>query len=172
MPPLFQHMNRPLPLNQVSVTILDDPQVNAANAGGGKFYVTTGLLQRASDDNLRGVLAHEIAHADLGHVAKQETLGIGLDLGAILLEQILPGSSVITPIAGQLLANAYSRSEESAADEHSVTILRRAGYDGKATMVNMLTWIAQTEGGEGGGGGFLSTHPATADRVRAIQRLP
>ena len=70
MTPLIQHMNHPLPMNQVRVGILEDPQINAANAGGGEFYITTGLLERASDDQLRGVLAHEVAHADLGHVAK------------------------------------------------------------------------------------------------------
>jgi predicted Zn-dependent protease len=37
-------------LNQVRVGIMDDPRVNAASAGGGEFYVTTGLLQKANDD--------------------------------------------------------------------------------------------------------------------------
>jgi predicted Zn-dependent protease len=52
------------------VAVIDDPSINAANAGGGEFYVTTGLLQKANDEHLRGVLAHEIAHDDLGHVAR------------------------------------------------------------------------------------------------------
>jgi len=68
-------MNKPLPLNQVRVGILEDPNINAANAGGGEFYVTTGLLERTNDDQLRGVMAHEVAHADLGHVAKAQALG-------------------------------------------------------------------------------------------------
>ena len=55
MTPLIKNMNHPLPLNKVRVTLLDDPQINAANAGGGEFYVTTGLLEKASDDRLRGV---------------------------------------------------------------------------------------------------------------------
>jgi len=86
MTPLIQHMNHPLPLNQVRVAILEDPQINAANAGGGEFYITTGLLERASDDQLRGVLAHEVAHADLGHVAKAQALGTGLNIGMIILD--------------------------------------------------------------------------------------
>ena len=77
MIPLVQNMNRPLPLNQVRVGIIDNNQVNAANAGGGEFYVTVGLLERANDEQLRGVLAHEVAHADLGHVAKTQLLGVG-----------------------------------------------------------------------------------------------
>ena len=101
---------------------------NAANAGGGEFQVTTGLLAKANDDHLRGVLAHEIAHDDLRHVARAQTLGIGLNIGVILLEQFIPGSSAVTPIAGTLIANSYSRSEELEADRHAVEILRRAGY--------------------------------------------
>src|SRR5262249_55344118 len=77
MVPLLEHMNRPIPLNQVQVGLMDDPHINAANAGGGHFYVTTGLLEKASDDQLRAVMAHETAHADLGHVAKAQRLGTG-----------------------------------------------------------------------------------------------
>src|SRR5262245_64391897 len=44
MIPLIAKMNQPLQPNQVKVGIMDDPHVNAASAGGGEFYVTTGLL--------------------------------------------------------------------------------------------------------------------------------
>ena len=92
MSPLIKSMNRPLSLNEVRVTLIEDPQINAANAGGGAFYVTTGLLEQASDDQLRGVLAHEVAHADLGHVAKAQALGTGMNIGIFILDQIIPGS--------------------------------------------------------------------------------
>jgi metalloprotease len=166
MIPLLKAMDHPIPLNQVKVGLISDPHINAANAGGGEFYVTTGLLEKANDDQLRAVLAHEIAHADLGHVTKLKTLGTGLNIGMILLDQIIPGSRALTPLAGQLVANAYTRSEEYQADSHGVDILRRAGYDGKALMANTLTWLQQTEGASGGG--FFATHPATGDRVQAV----
>ena len=68
MAPLLAVMEHPKNPRQVYIGIVDDPQINAANAGGGRFYITTGLLQKASDEQLRGILAHEIAHDDLGHV--------------------------------------------------------------------------------------------------------
>lgn len=169
MMPLLRATNNPRRLNEIRVRVIDDPSINAANAGGGEFYVTTGLLAKANNGRLRGVLAHEIAHDDLGHVARAQVLGTGLNLGVILLEQLIPGSSAVTPIAGTLIANSYSRSEELEADRHGVEILRRAGYS-KEVMIDTLTWLMRTSG-DGGGGGFFSTHPATEDRIAALRRL-
>jgi predicted Zn-dependent protease len=168
MIPLVGAMSHPRPLNQIRVGIMDDSNVNAASAGGGQFYVTTGLLQKANDDQLRGVLAHEVAHDDLGHVAKAQALGAGVGIGVIILDQIFPGSGGVTPIAGALITRGYSRQEEYEADRHGVDLLRRAGYS-KELMINTLTWLLRTEGGSGGG--FLATHPGTQERIDALKKL-
>ena len=47
--------------------VIDDSQINAASASGGGFYVTAGLLQKATDQQLMAVLAHEVVHDDLSH---------------------------------------------------------------------------------------------------------
>jgi beta-barrel assembly-enhancing protease len=167
MVPLLRAGNKTRSLDQVRVGVIQDSNINAANAGGGEFYVTTGLLQKANDDQLRGILAHEVAHDDLGHVARAQVLGTGLNIGVILLEQILPGSSAITPIAGTLIARAHSRSEELEADRHAVEILERAGYS-KNVMIDALAWVMKSSQD---GGGFLSTHPATTDRIDALRHL-
>ena len=170
MAPLLQATNSPRRLSEIRVSIVADPDINAASGGGGEFFVTTGLLEKASDEQLRGVLAHEIAHDDLGHSASAQVLGTGLNLGVILLEQLIPGSGAITPIAGTLIARGYSRSEELEADRHGVEILRRAGYS-KQVMINALEWVMRTSKNRDGGGGFLSTHPATGDRIDALRKL-
>ena len=169
MVPLLQAMDRPCRIDQARVGIINQSEINAANAGNCEFYVTVGLLRRASDDQLRGVLAHEVAHQDLGHVAKAQVLGAGLNMLSAGLQQLFPGAGAVAPIAGELVARGYGRSEEYAADKHGVEILRRAGYD-KGTMLDALNWIRRTSGD--GGGGFLSTHPALDDRIATIQRLP
>ena len=166
--PLIQAMDRPCQLNELRVGIVRQNEVNAATAGHCQFYVTTALLQRASDDQLRGVMAHEIAHEDLGHVAKAQVLGAGLNAGVALFERLLPGSSALTPLAGTLIARSYGRSEEYAADRHAIEILSRAGYS-KAIMVDTLSWIRRAGGDHGGG--FLSTHPALDDRIAALRRF-
>lgn len=170
MTPLIKSMNQPLPLNEVRLTLLEDPQINAANGGGGVFYVTTGLLEKASDDQLRGVLAHEVAHADLGHVAKAQALDTGMNIGIIILDQIIPGSGSITPLIADLgVMRPFSRQEEYEADKHGVDILQRAGYSGKQVMGNTLAWLLQASGPSGG---FFETHPGTADRIQRIHDLP
>jgi len=169
MTPLLRVMDHPKNPKEVQIGLMDTPEINAANAGGGVFYVTTGLLAKADDEALRGIMAHEIALDDLGHVAKLELLGTGVNLGVILLEQLIPGSSALTPIAGSLITRGYSRSEEFAADRHGVELLRRAGYP-KQVMIDALTWVSRASGGASGGG-FLSTHPATADRIQELQRM-
>jgi putative metalloprotease len=168
MVPLLRVTDNRKSTNQVRIGLIADPNINAANAGGGEFYITTGLLEKASDEHLRGVLAHEIAHDDLGHVARAQVLGAGLNIGMVILEQILPGSSAVTPIAGTLIARGYSRREEYAADQHGVVLLERAGYPPQ-TMQRTLEWILSQEK-QGGGGGFLSTHPDTSDRIAALRK--
>jgi predicted Zn-dependent protease len=168
MIPLLQATNHRDRLNQTRVKIVADPNINAGSAGEGEFLITTGLLGQANDEQLRGILAHEIAHDDLGHPVKMQLVGTGLNLGAALLEKVFPASGAITPIAGTLIASSYSRPQELEADRHGVTILRRAGYS-KDVMVRALTWIMQIQGNSGGG--FLSTHPATDERIRALKRL-
>lgn len=169
MTPLLRGMDRPCRLDQVRVGIIDQPEINAANAGNCEFLVTTGLLHRANDEQLRGVLAHEVAHQDLGHVAKAQVLGAGLNIVAASLQQLFPASGLLAPVAGQLIARGYGRTEEYAADRHAVDILQRAGYS-KETLLDSLTWIRRVSG-SAGGGGFLSTHPAIDDRIATIQRL-
>ena len=167
MVPLIKAMDHPLPLNQVKVGIMDDSHINAASAGGGEFYVTRGLLERANDQQLAGVIAHELAHDDLRHVAKAQTLGAGVNIGTVILDQISPIAGAIAPIAGRLLMNRYTQSEEYAADRHGMQILQKAGMSPQI-MADTLTWLMQTEGGSGGG--FFSTHPATGDRIEALRR--
>ncbi len=169
MVPLIRAMDHPMPLDQVKVGVMDDPQINAANAGGNQFFVTTGLLQKANDDRLRGVLAHELSHQDLNHVAKAQVLGVGLEIGAAILDQIFPGTGAITPLAGRLVTSQYSRGEEYAADAHGVVLLRRAGYP-KEMMIDTLTWLMQVSGPDSGG--FFATHPGTADRIEALRKTP
>jgi predicted Zn-dependent protease len=168
MIPLLRVTDHPMALEQIQVSIVDDKELNAASAGNGQFYVTNALMNQATDEQLRGVLAHEIAHEDLGHPMKAQVLGAGLGLGAALLEKIFPGSSAVAPIAGTIIAGQYTRPMELAADRHAVFLLRRAGYP-KETMIDTLTWLMRRNGNSGGG--ILASHPATSERIQALRAV-
>ena len=169
MVPLFRGMDQPCWVEQARVGIVDEDGINAANAGNCEFYVTMGLLRRANDDQLRGILAHELAHQDLGHVARAQVLGAGLGILSAGLQQLFPAAGVLAPIAGELVARGHSRNEEYAADRHAVQILQRTGHS-RDDLVDALIWIRRVSGGSSGGG-FLSTHPALDDRITTIQKL-
>jgi Zn-dependent protease with chaperone function len=168
MVPLIAAMDKPRDLKQVKMGVMDDPSINAANAGNGEFFVTAGLLQKANDAQLTAILAHEVAHEDLGHVAKAQALGTGVNIFTVILDQIIPGSGAITPIAGALVTRAYSRQEEYAADKHGAELLERTGQS-KQLMIDTLTWLMQTSGSDSGG--FFATHPGTEDRIAALKKV-
>lgn len=168
MIPLLRVTNHRMPVDKIRVSIVDDRAINAASGGNGQYYVTTGLLDQATDDQLRGVLAHELAHEDLGHPAKAQVIGVGVGLGVALLEQLFPGSNAITPVAGTLLSGSYTRPLELQADRHAVTLLQRAGYS-RDTMADTLAWLMRRNGDNGGG--ILSTHPATSERIQALRSV-
>jgi len=168
MLPLLRVTNHRLPVDDIRVSILDNSEINAASAGDGQYYVTRALLSQANDEELRGVLAHEIAHEDLGHPARAQMVGAGVGMGVALLEQFFPGSSALAPLAGSLITNNYTRPMELEADRHAVTLLERAGYS-KQTMIDTLSWLARQNGDSGGG--FLSSHPATSERIQALRAV-
>lgn len=166
MLPLIRHMDRPSVLREVRIGVSKEADINAAYAGDGTFLVTTGLLSRANDEHLRAIMAHEIAHADLGHMAKTRALGTGVQIGTIILDQILPGSGTIAPFIADLgIMKPFSRGEEYEADLHAAEILNRAGYNGNQMMADALSWLMKTTGPSGG---FFTTHPGTADRIQRL----
>ena len=62
------------PTRQYEFIVLDDENVNAMNMGGGRIYINLGMLKAVeSEDELAGVLAHEIAHDAFAHAPKAVT---------------------------------------------------------------------------------------------------
>ena len=166
--PLLEKMTHPIPLDRVRIGLMDDSHINAANAGGGEFYVATGLFLRANDEQLGGVLAHEVAHADLGHVSKLQNIETGTNIAAILLSAFgVPGAGLLAMDGDLMIARPYGRDAEYAADRHGAELLQLTGRDGERIMAATLTWLMQAEGA--GAGGFFATHPATDDRVHRVQ---
>lgn len=168
--PIIRQMNDPMKLNEVYVRVLDDPAINAAWGGGGDFFVTTGLLQAATDYQLRALLAIEAAHADLSHPSGVKAPADLPDAGIGVLEPIPAGSRLLKPVRAPLVVAPYTEREERDADARAVAILRRLAYDGRAVMLEGLIWMEQMKGGRNAA--WIAAHPLTPARIAALENIP
>ncbi|RNI27608.1 peptidase M48 [Rufibacter immobilis] len=154
------------------VKIINDPgNLNAFATPGGHIYVFTGLIQYLdSEDQLAGVLGHEIAHADQRHSIKQmqKQYGISFVTRLVLGENAGELERVASQIGGQLAGLKFSRDYEREADEYSVLYLGATNYyacDGAAGFFQKM----QTLEKNGNPPEFISTHPAPGNRIQDIQ---
>ena len=146
--------------------IHDDNTLNAFCTPGGYIYVYTGILKfLESEDQLAGVLAHEIGHADMRHSTRQITTMYSLQIVVEVAEMIALGQT--TPQMNQLglgLINLKnSRAHETEADQRSVLYLCGSPYnaDGAAGFFEKLQKTSQA----GKVPEFLSTHPNPENRI-------
>lgn len=144
--------------------IKDDQTLNAFCTPGGYIYVYTGLIKYLdTEDQLAGVMGHEIAHAALRHSTRQMTQVYGISaLTSILTGKSQPG--VLEEIALGLISLKFSRSHETEADEHSVIYLCPTDYhaDGAAGFFKKIE-------GRSNPPAFLSTHPNPGNRIENIE---
>lgn len=145
------------------VKIIDDPEtLNAFATPGGYIYVYTGLIKYLdSEDQLAGVMGHEIAHADQRHSTKQMTKSGAIDL---LLSAALGEREAVKQVVGGIVGLRFSRTHETEADEYSVRYLCGTGYNaaGAAGFFKKI-------GGASSPPEFLSTHPNPDNRVQEIE---
>jgi predicted Zn-dependent protease len=171
---LRDEASRPYPLEGYRFIPVESAAVNAVGAPGGFVAVTTGLLRAArSEDELAAVLAHEVAHVQLGHTMqpiegarKQERLtGVLLEGTSDLVHKFF--GKVVSVGTDFVLDRGFGKQNELAADALAARILGRAGYEPSA----LPAFLARLEG-PGAKGGFFSRHPPAADRVKALGALP
>lgn len=152
------------------VYIIDDDQtLNAFAAPGGYIFFYTGLIKYLdNEDDLMGVMGHEIAHADRRHSVKQmqRQYGISLLLNIVLGNEPGQLAQILAGVAGNGTILAFSRDAETEADLYSVDYLSKTPYrcDGAKTFFQKLS-----DGNSPSPPKFLSTHPPSADRVINIE---
>lgn len=140
--------------------IKDDSTLNAFCTPGGYIYVYTGLMKFLdSEDQLAGVLGHEIAHADLRHSTRQMTKIYGVQV----LLQILAGDrQMLKEVTTGIIGLKFSRTHETEADENSVKYLCPTDYNaaGGAGFFQKIVDMGGARQPE-----FLSTHPNPDNRI-------
>jgi predicted Zn-dependent protease len=159
------------------VQLFDDANPNAFALPGGKVGVNTGMFNVArNQDQLAGVIAHEIAHVISQHanerVSQQMAAGIGLQaLSAYSGSRTSPQNTQLLMSALGLGAQLgvllpYSRVHESEADVLGQQYMANAGFDPAAAVSLWQNMINASKGGRPPQ--LLSTHPDPVNRVREL----
>lgn len=159
---------------EVNTAISNEP--HAYCMPGGKVMAYTGMIDRLklTDNEFAGLLAHEIAHAMLGHGYERVRVGYAAQLSfytrtmlnAITEQSILRDlTNYVTRMAVEL---PYSQEQEVAADQLGIKLMARAGYDPRAMVV---AWRRLALAPRAKKGGFLVLHPMDEARLDALETL-
>jgi beta-barrel assembly-enhancing protease len=146
--------------------IVDDSNLNAFATMGGFVYIHTGIIAKADNEaQLASVIAHEIGHIGGKHALKQMR-------DSAIAQGVLSATGLNQQAAVQIgvdlaLSKPNSREDEFEADRYGVDTLRKTGY----APVGAVEFMQKLLQNKSGVPTFLSTHPATSDRVAALKKL-
>jgi predicted Zn-dependent protease len=188
---LFRDMSAPLITaaglrpQDVRIVLLSDRSINAFVAGGQIVYVHSGLITEADTVNeVQGVIAHELGHVTGGHIIRlqegiQQAMGISilslvLGIAAIAAGAGEAGAAIMG--AGQQAAMgqflAFSRVQESSADQAGASYLSRAGISGRGSLAffgklqNMEFRLAIPQENS-----YARTHPLNRERISVLENV-
>lgn len=158
--------------------IAEDDALNAFAMPGGYIVVHSGVLLQAERlEEVLGVLAHELSHVTEKHVTKQVVSVFGMYVVFdFLLGNFFGTFAAISEGAPLLLRLGFSRSHEREADERGLAYLREANIDPAGMVIFFERVMKEHESNElistlEKSLNFLSTHPATEDRITFMKEL-
>ncbi len=157
-------------------TVLDTPMVNAMALPGGYIYITRGMLERInSEDELAGVLGHEIAHVTARHsaqqISRQQLAQFGMVLGAVVAgPEVLQQYGQLAEIGLGLLFQRYSRAHETQADLLGTGYMAEARFNPVGAERMLMTLQRLDKGETSGLDRYFMSHPEPAKRVRDVQQ--
>ena len=160
------------------ITILNSPAINAFALPSGQLYVTRGLIALANDSSeLASVLSHEMAHVIAQHAAVRENQVRQAALVNRVATDLLadPKLGALALAKSKIALASFSRTQELEADGIGVSISAKAGFDPYGaqrflTSMGLNTQLrARTANIDPRAPDFLSSHPATPDRIANVQ---
>ncbi|MBI1418337.1 MAG: M48 family metalloprotease [Limimaricola sp.] len=169
---------RALDLPRIKVHIYEIGQVNGLAAPDGRIFITRGFYDRfrsgeVTAEEMASVIAHELGHVALGHSRRRMIDFSGQNAlrtaAGMVLNRILPGlGMIIANGLTALLAARLSRKDEYEADAYASALLMKAGI-GTAPQVSLFGKLEHLSGSGRGMPAWLLSHPATRDRIAAIE---
>lgn len=162
--------------------VIKEDVYNAFAIPGGHIFINSGLFEAMdSEEELAGILSHEIAHVVCRHISQkiERARKISMATLAGMVAGVLLGAaggaaaaaSAVTMgsmAAAQSMTLAYSREDERQADQIGLHIERKAGYNGKGLMdvlkkIRSKRWFDSNEIPT-----YLQTHPGAEERMAYI----
>lgn len=153
--------------------LADDQTVNAFALPGGQMFITVGLLKRLkSEDQLAGVLGHEIGHVIHRHSAQQMAKsdfynGLVGAVATATSDGTGMGGGQIAQYVAQIQQMKFGRNDELQSDEFGVKYLIKAGYNPNA-MIEVMEILAEAGSGQQRDE-FMSSHPSPENRIAKIK---
>ncbi len=158
-------------------TVVEDKELNAFSLPGGYVFVNDGLIKKtANDDELAGVIAHEVGHVTARHAMKRYEGNLGAQLATLAAVASRSGRAAQgIGMALQATRLSYARQDELEADRLAVKYMKAAGYQPEALLTFMETLrkeqrshinylprgVVRPH--------YAMTHPFVAERVRAVK---
>ena len=163
-----------------NIIVLNSPSVNAFALPGGQLYITRGLIALANDTSeLASVLAHEMSHVIAQHAAMREDQARQAALIDRVVNDVLsdPETGALALAKSKIKLASFSRAQEFEADGIGVGIAARAGFDpfGATRFLTSMGRNAEMRTNPGQSRidprspDFLSSHPATPERIKNAQ---
>lgn len=150
--------------------LADDQTINAFALPGGQVFITYALLTKLeNEDQLAGVLGHEIGHVVARHSAErmaQMDLTQGLT-GAATVAVGGQGGGGIAQMVANMITMKYGRSQELQSDDLGVRFMCEAGYT-PSNLIAVMEILKQA-GGPNRTPEFQSSHPDPENRKEAIE---
>ncbi len=160
----------------LTVKVIDDPSINAITLPGGYMYVNSGVLEAADEeDELAGVMAHEIGHAAARHWASQVTRATLLQYATLpliftpLSFPVYLGISQALNFGIPVTFLKFSRSAEAEADFLGIQYMYKAGYDPDSYVAFFGKGLAEERSSPGSVQKVFLDHPPTPDRILKSQ---
>lgn len=161
--------------------IVDDEEPNAFALPGGYVYVSRGLLALLnSEDELAGIMGHEIGHVVARHSVRRATaatpFGVLFGIPAAVVGAVSPSLGGVVAgvgkLAGGVVLSPYSREQEREADQLGMEFAAAAGWNprGLSSALRTLARADALSGHDPSRTSFLSTHPAPAERAGDTER--
>lgn len=152
--------------------IIDSNEINSFALPGGFIHVDMGLLNFASsDDQVAGVVGHEMGHVERGHVTSLRNKGNILSILIGVLSILSPIGYLLGGTAGDLAYLKFSRQDELQADQYGLLLMTEAGYDPRSD-VDTFVQLGKVEGDSGDSDKYFRDHPAPQDRVSHLLGYP